>query len=92
MKTYSKFQIWVKLPSGLKQLIWEQTLEGDTVFNEKMEEYKNSYEFAGHKIIYAKRSMFGSKALFANNPEKFVNKIYVFEKFSQGGTYESSNC
>ena len=86
MKTYSKFQIWVKLPSGLKQLIWEQTLEGDTVFNEKMEEYKNSYEFAGHKIIYAKRSMFGSKALFANNPEKFINKIFTW------GTYESSNC
>jgi len=78
MKTYSKFQIWVKLPSGLKQLIWEQTLEGDTVFNEKMEEYKNSYEFAGHKIIYAKRSMFGSKALFANNPEKFINKIFTW--------------
>ena len=78
MKTYSKFQIWVKLPDGLKQLIWEQTLEGDTVFNEKMEEYKNSYEFAGHKIIYAKRSMFGSKALFANNPEKFINKIFTW--------------
>ena len=78
MKTYSKFQIWVKLPDGLKQLIWEQTLEGDTVFNPCMEDYKRNYGYTGPEIIYAKRSMFGSKALFANNPEKFINKIFTW--------------
>ena len=77
-REYSKFQIWVRLPDGVKQLVWEQTLEGDIVINEKMDDYKNSYESAGHEIVYARRSTFGSQALFSRNIEESLGKIFTW--------------
>ena len=45
-KQYSSFAIWLTHPNGRKQLVWEKTVEGDTLLDKfpsilKFEKYKN---------------------------------------------------
>lgn len=77
---YSNFKIQIELPDGFKQLVWEQTVEGDIEINKDMDAYVKKLEAEGHKVVYAKRAVFGSKSLFndfkKNKPENFVGRIF----------------
>jgi hypothetical protein len=45
-----------------------------------MDAYVKKLEAEGHKVVYAKRAVFGSKSLFydfkKNKPENFVGRIF----------------
>tara|TARA_B100000941_G_C28447174_1_gene522992 strand:- start:146 stop:403 length:258 start_codon:yes stop_codon:yes gene_type:complete len=76
---YSNFMIHIELPNGTKQIVWEQTVEGDISTNKKMDQYVEELESAGHKVVSAKRQVFGGKSLFykiLHNKENFIGKIY----------------
>tara|TARA_R100001509_G_scaffold11834_1_gene6096 strand:+ start:478 stop:741 length:264 start_codon:yes stop_codon:yes gene_type:complete len=77
---YSNFKIQIQLPDGSKQLVWEQTVEGDIEINKEMDAYVKELEADGHKVVYAKRAVFGGKSLFndfkENKPENFVGRIF----------------
>ena len=77
---YSNFKIQIQLADGTKQLVWEQTVEGDIEINKDMDAYVEQLEAEGHKVVYAKRAVFGGAGLFdelkQNKPENFFGKIY----------------
>ena len=64
MKQYSNFKIQIQNPDGSKQFVWEKTVEGDTLFSKEMDAEVKRLEAQKTKIVYAKRAVFGSKALF----------------------------
>ena len=76
---YSNFKIHIELPNGTKQIVWELTEEGDISTNKKMDRYVEELKSAGHKVVSAKRQVFGGKSLFykiLHNEENFVGKVF----------------
>ena len=75
---YSGFKIHIELSNGIKQIAWEQTKEGDISTNKEMDLYVKELKLAGHKVVSAKRQVFGGKCLFYNiaqNEENFVGRV-----------------
>jgi hypothetical protein len=64
MKQFSNFKIQIQNPDGSKQFVWEKTVEGDTLICKEMDAEVKRLEAQKIKIGYAKRAVFGSKALF----------------------------
>ena len=65
MKDYSMFKIQIELPDGYKQLVWSKSVEGDIQFDRDMDKEVARLEESGHKVVYSRRAIFGSKSLFA---------------------------
>ena len=77
---YSNFKIHIEKSNGIKQIVWEQTVEGDTSTNKKMDLYVEKLKSAGHKVVSAKRQVLGGKSLFykiLHNEENFVGKVFI---------------
>jgi hypothetical protein len=64
MKQFSQFKIQIKLPCGRKQFVWEKKVEGDISIDKEMDAQVKKLEGEEEEVVYAKRAVFGSKALF----------------------------
>ena len=64
MKQFSQFKIQIKLPCGTKQFVWEKKVEGDISIDKEMDAQVKKLEGEGEEVVYAKRAVFGSEALF----------------------------
>ena len=65
MKDYSMFKIQIELPDGSKQFVWSKIVEGDIQFDRDIDKEVERLEESGHKVVYSRRAIFGSKSLFA---------------------------
>ena len=53
------------MPDGSKQFVWSKIVEGDIQFDRDMDKEVARLEESGHKVVYSRRAIFGSKSLFA---------------------------